>query len=597
MVTPSPLNASLVAVMRLIWLILVTLAAVGALPLRCYNEVRPPACYQVSGSKCSKLNQHTRSGKEFEKWKPQPWHQLDHILGDIPDRQSPVDDKIQDGIHSSVHHKASQGYPQKDRTAGTIKRSLQARQTDSGRDAEYYHERANKYRREFLQNKSLKDARARGEGTEQELKYYQDLKSDFNTSRRLKYEPKSKSRSAASTFSREYVDYLHDRHREFIKMKRETDQGLLTKLKNGDGSVPKGLREQYESLLKDSREYWRWYDLQRRSRPKEYSSEAKAVMDANRKRYREYMRRYKITPTDRAEAARLRAGQGTPEELKAFEALWNSYKAYLKASSSYRKSSGKVKVEISEGMLGTLEKLEATREAMNQWATKYKNNKALRDRLEARQGTEAELAEYDKVKQGALEHNRIYLQGYKKTRRAGLNDDVADKDQKLKLELTSGGKPRWFRANINTRRRMKHNGKVSPKNDEGPGGPDVGNLSDKDDESQSDEGNTNRSPENDQTQDQPNGSRTKTGTSDSESTGQADSGNTQLPPLQSSNRQPRGGAASSLDMSSRTPSGLGWPSAVGEALKKISSSTAVPDTLARMAVLGSKVRDSIVPLY
>lgn len=81
--------------------------------------------------------------------------------------------------------------------------------------------------------------------------------------------------------------------------------------------------------------------------------------------------------------------------------------------------------------------------------------KPLWDRLESGQGTKAELDEYAELEEAREQCLKVYMEGYRMTRRAGLVESAAQ-GQMRTLPLKKG-RPRWYRPNTVTRRRMIQN--------------------------------------------------------------------------------------------------------------------------------------------
>lgn len=451
--------------------------------------------------------------------------------------------------------------------AGKTRKRLATRQTDDVNDAEYnyYHERAKRFAREFRKRPAVKGARERGEGTVAELKDYQELKSDYNKFQRLQHKRTSQAKAARagksdpSTFTQEHVDYLHERFVE-RQRRRVQDREGMTRLKNRDPSLPTDVQKEYDNLVKDANEYMKWYRWNRGKAVQEHLPEDRAKLDANREGYLEYISKYIRDPAGKVEAAKLRARVGTPEELRAFDKLWEAWKAYTRVYYKYRQGGGKVEIEVPEGLSDVVEILEANRDKRNLWQKRYKD-KALRDRMEAGDGTKTQLDEYHDLKEAALRYRRAYAEG------ARMMKGVADSGKTIKI--TSTGRTRYFKPNSTTRQRMKQNRKVSPKTNDGPGRPLGGSGG-------------SSPPGNDQKPGQ--STEGGTDTSNPDSPGQGGPSDTQ-PPLQSLTGTPRGAAFSE----SSTP--LGWASGMAQGIQKMDPGTVATTALKGLAVAGGRAWD------
>lgn len=371
-----------------------------------------------------------------------------------------------------IYDSVLQAYVQLNNDAGNSHKRLEARQTNGADDAEFkhYHERAKQYTREFRKKQAVKDARERGEGTKEQLKYYHDLKKDYSAYRSLLRQRAASlkpAKSDPSTFTREYVDYLYERHIDYTE-KRLKNREVMNKLRSHDESMPADRQQEYDDLLKDEKEYMRWYRWRRAQDVGEYPPETRAILRDNREQYLEFMRKYLGTPAKRAEAARLKARRGSPAELAAFDVVWEGYKAYTRADSNHRKGAGKVEIDVPEELRGVIDRLEATRIKFNKWVALKKKHRLLWDRLEAGDGTEAELEDYADLKEAALEHRRAHKEGSKMTSRAGLIKGAAEPGKTSKLQTT--GRRRWFKPQAKTRRRMRENSKVLPEGASTSGG-------------------------------------------------------------------------------------------------------------------------------
>lgn len=92
--------------------------------------------------------------------------------------------------------------------------------------------------------------------------------------------------------------------------------------------------------------------------------------------------------------------------------------------SKHNYGSKETEIEVSQELRNVIEQLEALREKNNKWLRDYEKNAELRNRREAGEGTKAELAEYHDLREAYLEHQKLYSQGIKMTRKAGLVDGV-----------------------------------------------------------------------------------------------------------------------------------------------------------------------------
>lgn len=125
---------------------------------------------------------------------------------------------------------------------GTRLRPRNTEQADQDAQYEYLKERYNRFTREFTKQKAKKDALERGEGTEAEISYYQDLREDaniFQNVRRARNLNRPVDLSPLN-FTPEQVGRLYDRHIEFLRRYGgQNNQELATRLTQRDQTLPK----------------------------------------------------------------------------------------------------------------------------------------------------------------------------------------------------------------------------------------------------------------------------------------------------------------------------------------------------------------------
>lgn len=373
-------------------------------------------------------------------------------------------------------------------------------------ELDFYRKRYKKFSRNFggEKNKQVREARIRGEGTKEQLADFRELQKDYNKFFRLKRNRNKPAKPDPSTYKVEYVNYLHDRFAELGRLKRSQPE-LWHKLNSRHQSVPAEDQKQYDSLSSDSKEYRRWERWSRRSTAGEYSPEARATLDANRDGATKYKQKYHPTHATaeekaqlQAEAARLKARQGTPAELAAFDKIWEQYKAYHRTFVNHNYGKKKTIVEVPEDVSGIVEKMEIIREKAKEWRREFKGNPELQRKMENGEGTRAELTRYHDLKEAWSQYTTEYMRGFRRTEKSRLVEGASGAGRTVRMRIS--GEQGLFRPNYNTRKRVANKSKVLPKKTSGPDDPDK-NDPPKNDGSPSEEGSENTPPENGQAED------------------------------------------------------------------------------------------------
>lgn len=336
---------------------------------------------------------------------------------------------------------------------------------EEGQVSEVDLEKARQFRREYDgPDKREKRARDGSAETPREVRErYEDLKSAFNRVRRESgarnmYGP-TQPRVDPALFTPEEIEMLRKKSNVYSARYYGSDEAQATRRRLSSRQGDAAELAEYDDLRKAHLEYRRWLRWNRTQVAGDYTDEERAIMAANREGYLIYRREFSGSKY-KNKRDRLEAGQGKPEEIARYLKARNQARAYALVKEAHIRTARKGELEVDEielepRDLEDIERLEALRKDRNEYQQKYgtADKAGKRDEVERGIGDPEEIERYPRLKEAALEYNRVYPKFKRRLERTIREADrkasepdkpLQDPDPTTTVTLSKEGRPRWM---------------------------------------------------------------------------------------------------------------------------------------------------------